>query len=205
MRKPNLLYTFILVMLSLIIVDDLEAQRRSSSSRRTTSRSTDDRRSENRRGDNRRVPQEKESLAEQWFAIHLGNVGFSRGFSLSTKFSYGFEFYDRFSIGANARLFYNFINVTNGPDLNLIDYGLGPQVRIKVINEFFVIGEYNYNSIDLGPTSFRLNRWSAYAGAGYLSGFGPWTYGAHILFPFDEQVRDIQQGIEFWIDFNYNF
>ena len=204
MRRPNLFYTFILVMLSLIIVDDIQAQRRSTSSRRT-SRSTDDRRSENRRGDDRRGAQEKESLAEQWFAIHLGNVGFSGGFSLSTKFSYGFEFYDRFSIGGNARLFYNFINVRNGPDLNLIDYGIGPQIRIKVINEFFVIGEYNYTSIDQGPAFFRQNLWSGYAGAGYKSGIGPWTYGAHILVPFREEVRDIQQGIEFWIDFNYKF
>jgi hypothetical protein len=183
-------------MMSFIIVDDIQAQRRATTSRRTTSRSTTD---------DRRRTQVKENIAEQWLAIHLGNVGFSRGFSLSSKFSYGYEFYDRFSIGANARLFYNFINVVNGPDLNLIDYGLGPQVRIKVVEEFYVIGEYNYTSIDRGPAFFRQNLWSGYAGAGYKSGLGQWNYGAHILFPFREEVRDIQQGIEFWIDFNYKF
>jgi len=200
MRRPKMLYTFILVLMSLIIVDDIQAQRRSSSSRRTTRSSSDDRR---RTTDDRRRTQEKEKLAERWLAIHLGNVGFNGGFSLSTKFSYGFEFYDRFSIGANARIFYNFLNIRNAPDLHLVDYGLGPQVRIKVIDEFYLIGEYNYNSID-GVNS-RNNLWSAYAGAGYKSGIGAWNYGAHILYPFQEEVRDIQQGIEFWIDFNYNF
>lgn len=202
MRKPNLVYTFILVMLSLMIVDDIQAQRRSSSSRRTTSRSTDDSR---RSSADRRAAQEKETLAEQWFSIHLGNVGFNQGFSLSTKFSYGFEFEDRFSIGANARIFYDFVNIVNGSDLNLLTYGIGPQARIKVVEEFFVIGEYNFSSIERFGGLPRLNILSPFIGAGYKSGTGPWTYGAHILFPLSEEFRDNQQSIEFWIDFNYKF
>ena len=200
MRRPNLLYTSILVLMSFIIMDDIQAQRRSTSSSRTSSRST-----ANSRSSDRSRTQDDTKLAEQWLAIHLGNAQFNGGFALSTKFSYGFEFYDRFSVGANARIFYNFVNVFSGPDLHLLDYGLGPQVRVKIVDEFFLIGEYNYNSFDQGPAFFRQNIWSAYVGAGYKSGPGPWTYGIHILYPLDEIARDFAGGIEYWIDFNYKF
>ena len=201
MRRPNLFYTFILVLMSLIIVDDIQAQRRSTSSRRTSSRTS------RSTVDDRRRTVEKEKLAEQWLAIHLGNVGFNGGFSLSTKFSYGFEFNDRFSIGANARFQYDFLNLRGIPDLNLLSYGIGPQARIKIVNEFFLIGEYNYYSLNLFDQSFntfRFNEFSAAVGAGYKTGLGPWTYGVHILYPFDEIVRDVNS-LEYWIDFNYKF
>ena len=192
-------YTFILVLMSLIIVDDIQAQRRSTSSRRTSSRTS------RSTADDRRKTVEKEKLAEQWLAIHLGNVGFNGGFALSTKVSYGFEFYDRFSIGANGRFFYNFVNrFSPTPDLHLLDVGIGPQARIKIVEEFFVIGEYNMNSFDGADNAPRQSIWSAYIGAGFKSGLGPWTYGVHVLFPLEDRTRDIQ-GLEYWIDFNYKF
>ncbi len=190
MKRPKLLYTLLIALMSLLIVDDIQAQRRSTSSRRTTNRSR---------------AQDDSKLAEQWLAISLGNIQFGSGFSLSTKFSYGFEFEDRFSVGASGKLLYDFVNrFSPTPDLHLLTYGIGPFARIKIVEEFFVIGEFNYNSIDQGPTRFRLNTWSPSVGAGYKSGVGNWSYGLHILYPFDEQVRDYY-GLEYWIDFNYKF
>ena len=70
-----------------------------------------------------------------------------------------------------------------------------------------MIGEYNYYSLNLFDQSFntfRFNEFSAAVGAGYKTGLGPWTYGVHILYPFDEIVRDVNS-LEYWIDFNYKF
>lgn len=165
----------------------MEAQRRTS--RRTSSRNV-----------------EKSSIAEQWFAIHLGNVQFGQGFSISGKFSYGFEFEKRFSVGANAKIFYDFINrFAPTPDINLLSYGASAFARVKIVEEFYAIGEYGYTSFDQGNVGRpRENILYPSVGVGYKSGVGDWSYGLHILYPLDDLARDYL-GLEYWIDFNYKF
>jgi len=190
--KHSLVVILSLTM-SLLIIGDATAQR--TSSRRTT---TSKRNSE-------RYKQDDSKIAEQWLAIHLGNVQFGSGFSLSTKFSYGFEFENRFSAGAYGKVFYDFINrFQPSPDISLFSYGAGAFVRVKIVEEFFVIGEYGYTSFDQANNAPRVNIWSPAVGAGYKSGFGDWTYGLHILFPLDDFARDYLN-LEYWIDFNYKF
>ncbi len=190
MRK-NLFYTAIIVLISLILCDDINAQRTRTSTRRTTSR---------------RAAQDDSKLAEQWLAISLGNVQFGSGFSISSKFSYGFEFMDRFSIGASGKIYYDFLNRIGFPDENLFTYGVAAFSRVKVSEEIYIMGEYGYTSFDLSNNQGRLSELYPSIGAGYKSGEGPWTYGIHLLFQLDDFVRDIQgQSIEFWIDFNYKF
>lgn len=191
MKKSYLLTTMIAFLLTVLVVDDINAQRTRTSSKRTSSR---------------RTTQDDSKLAEQWLAISLGNVQFGSGFSISTKFSYGFEFMDRFSIGASGKIYYDFLNRFNAPDENLFTLGGAVFARVKVAEEFYVMGEYGYTSFDLFNNQGRIGELYPSIGAGYKSGEGPWTYGLHLLFQLDEFVRDLQgQSIEFWIDFNYKF
>ena len=182
---------FLIVFLCISNVEDINAQR--TSSRRTTTKR-----------EASRAKEDDSKLAEQWLAIHLGNVQFGNGFSLSTKFSYGFEFEKRFSVGAYGKVFYDFINrFSPTPDISLFSYGAGAFARVKIVEEFYLVGEYGYTSFDQSFNP-RVNIWSPSVGAGYKSGFGDWTYGLHILFPLDEFARDYLN-LEYWIDFNYKF
>ncbi len=178
---------FIAVFLTLTVMPELSAQRRRTSTRESSRRVVDD-----------------SKLAEQWLAISLGNIQFGQGFSLSGKFSYGFEFEDRFSVGGYGKIFYDFINqFSPTPDISLLTYGAGAFARVKVVEEFYVIGEYGINSFDQNNNP-RINVWSPAVGAGYKSGIGDWSYGLHVLFPFDDIARDYLN-LEYWIDFNYKF
>lgn len=186
--RSTITYVLLTLFCLTFISNELEAQRRSTS-RRSTSRT-----------------EEKSSIAEQWFAIHLGNVQFGSGFSISTKFSYGFEFEKRFSVGANAKIFYDFINrFSPQPDINLFSYGASAFGRVKIVEEFYAIGEYGYTSFDRGDSGRpRENILYPSVGAGYKSGMGDWSYGLHIMYPLNDLARDYL-GLEYWIDFNYKF
>lgn len=174
-----------ILLISGIFISDLDAQKR------TTSRRS-------------RSAEPEQSIAEQWFAIHLGNVQFGQGFSLSGKFSYALEFKERFSVGVDAKIFYDFINRFNSPDLNLLSPGGDAFVRIKITNDIFLQGTYGYTSFDQGSNNLREGIFFPSVGGGYKSGVGKWNYGFHILFPLDEVARDYLN-LEYWIDFNYNF
>ncbi|MEL6390659.1 MAG: hypothetical protein AAFQ02_10875 [Bacteroidota bacterium] len=150
----------------------------------------------------REAPPEKE-FAQDWLGISLGTIGFGRGFSISGKFAYAFEFEERFSIGANGKFFFDNINRVGVPDDNFFTYGAAAFTRIKITEEIFAQGEYSYTVFndDLFTDNSRLY---PSIGGGYKSGFGDWTYGFHVLLPLDEQVRD-RFNLEYWIDFNYKF
>ncbi len=174
---------------------ELEAQR----SRTTRTRTTSNNERSRTRDEN------KEPMARPWMAIHLGNVGFGNGFSLSGKYSYGYEFEKRFSLGANAKFYYDFINgFGSQPDLNLFSYGAAAFARVKITNDIYAHGEYGITSFDRSFQGPRENILFPAAGLGYKSGIDDWTFGIHLLFPFNQRVRSLIN-IEYWIDFNYKF
>ncbi len=164
----------------------------------------------------RRAPssrfQEVEDESKLWYGFGLGNFSFGSGFFISGKAQGGFKVHDFLSVGAHAKFFYNFVNrpSTIGRDVGFFDTGVGPTVRMKVTNGFFIQGEYSFMSFEFldNPTNtkFRESFFFPLVGAGYMSGRGPWTYGLHLLFIADDEVRDVRgDSIEYWIDFNYNF
>ncbi len=181
MKHTKLITLLLVLFLSSVIAENISAQRRTS----------------------RRTRTETTTKVQDWFAISLGSIGFGRGFSISGKFSYGFEFEERFSIGANAKFFYDNINNFGGPDQNFFTFGGAAFTRIKITKEIFAHGEYNYTKFD--DAQF-INNTKVYpsVGGGYKSGYDNWSYGFHVLLPLDEQVRDVIN-LEYWIDFNYKF
>lgn len=175
----------IILFSTVLFLADADAQRRSS-------------------GRRNRSTEPEQSLAEQWLAIHLGNIQFGQGFSISGKFSYAFEFKNRFSVGVDGKIFYDYFNNFNIPDENLVTPGADAFVRIKITNDIFLHGAYGYTSFDRGRNNGRENILYPSIGGGYKTGQGNWNYGFHILFPLDEIARDYLN-LEYWIDFNYKF
>jgi len=183
MKLSNYITVLLLFIASSIISESLSAQRRVS------------RRDRTERAQDEKAPQD-------WLAISLGSVGFGRGFSISGKFAYAYELENRISVGANAKFFFDNINRV-GPDINLFSYGAAAFTRIKITEEIFAQGEYNYTIFD--EEQFANNkRFYPTIGGGYKSGFGPWTAGFHVLYPLDDEVRAFNS-LEYWIDFNYKF
>lgn len=181
-------------MICLLAVYEADAQR-SRRSRRPSKRSV-------------RQVEPKQPLAEQWYGISIGNLGVGNSFNLSGKFTYGFEFKDRFSIGPSAKIEYEYINFRSpSPDISLLTYGGAIMGRIKIVENLFAMGEYGYTSfagVNNRLTKIREGIWYPAIGAGYKSGIGDWTYGIHLLFPLNDRVRDFITA-EYWIDFNYKF
>lgn len=139
------------------------------------------------------------------YDINIGNISLSNGFGISLKPAAAYKFTERLSTGLALRAFYQFINVRGGDDLSYFHYGPSVYGRFKISNEFYVQGEYSRMSYDAGPNSDRVIASSPMAGVGYLSGYGPWTFGIQLLFIFDERFRDIEDTIDYWFSFSYNF
>ena len=170
-------------LMLLLLADSLDAQRRS------RTRST--------RGD-------QEQLAEKWLSIHLGNIGFGSGFSISSKLSAGIELQDFLSVGAYGKFFYDTFNRFGAPNLSLFSPGFGGLARINVTDEIFLQGEYSYTSFDQETT--KDNIWYPLIGGGYLTGNGDWTYGFTILLLLTDEAQTASTNtVEYWIDFNYKF
>ena len=174
------------MLLSILVVDDVMAQRS-----RTRSRTRD------------RTEREDDSF-NQWYTISLGTLGFGAGFSISGKYSYGFRFQDRISVGAYGKALYQLVNQFQAPDIGLFDYGAGGFTRINITEDIFLQGEYSYSSFEQVDRNDRRNILYPSVGGGYKSGFNDWTYGFHILVPINEEARDFIN-VEYWIDFNYKF
>ena len=169
-------------------------------------------RSRVRSRDDRRV--EEQSVRQNlWYGISLGNFFISRDFSISGKFQGGYKVIDRVSIGAQAKIYYDFVN-NAGPDISLLSYGAGPELRVKITNGVYAIGEYNLLSIEQiegfgqGFQTSRSGLNFPTVGIGYQQGRGPWRFGAQLLFILSDEARDpsfLNRSVDYWIDFNYNF
>lgn len=180
-------------MILLFMAQDMDAQRRRTSRSRA---------------------QEEESLQDKlWYAFSLGNFSFGSGFFISGKLQGGYKVHDRISVGAHAKFFYNFVNRPSniGRDVGFFDTGVGPTLRVKITDSFFLQGEYSFMSFDFLDNAtnikFRESYFYPLLGAGYnSSGRGNWSYGLHLLFIADGDVRDVTNDtLEYWIDFAYRF
>lgn len=139
------------------------------------------------------------------YDINIGNISLSNGFGISLKPGAAYKFTERLSAGLAVRAFYQFQNVRGGDDRSFFSYGPSLYGRFKISNEFYVQGEYSRMSYDAGPNADRVTASSPMGGFGYLSGYGPWTFGVQLLFVFDERFRDIEDTIDYWFSFSYNF
>ena len=185
------------VLLVIITYSALQSQRS-----RTRDRDRDRRSS--------RYEQENNLQESLWYGISLGNLFFFNDFSISTKLQGGYKPVDRVSIGLQGKIYFDFINRIQ-QDISLFSYGGGPEVRLKITDDFYAIGEYNLMSIEginfNGVTS-RDNYNYPTAGIGYRQGRGPWTFGAQLLFIFSEDARSpavLNRSVDYWLDFNYKF
>ena len=154
--------------------------------------------------------EEKENFRDNiWYGISLGNLFFFGDFSFSGKFQAGYKPINAVSIGLQAKFYYDFQNNV-GPDLSLFSYGGGPEVRLKITEGFYAIGEYNIMSIEgfRSGSTIRSNMNYPNVGIGYQQGRGPWKFGAQILFILNDEARDpnhLNRAVDYWIDFNYKF
>ncbi len=171
-------------------------------------------RSRNRNRDNDRRERRNDDTSDfkdnLWYGISLGNLYFFNDFSISSKVQAGYKPIDRVSIGIQGKIYFDFINRVQ-EDISLFSYGGGPEIRIKISEDFYAIGEYNFASIEgssfNGVTSREGYAYPA-AGIGYRQGRGPWTFGAQLLFIFSEEARSpnvLNRSVDYWLDFNYKF
>ena len=169
-------------------------------------------RSRSRERDRRDSRSEENGLSENiWYGLSLGNLYFFNDFSISGKFQGGYKPIDRVSIGLQAKIYYDFIN-NIGDDYSLLSFGGGPEVRAKISDDFYAIGEFNFMSLHNIPqnrnVNARENLTYPSAGIGYQQGRGPWKFGAQLLFIFSEEARSpilLNRSVDYWIDFNYKF
>ena len=192
MTKRYGVSVIVIFLLSIIVTDSLDAQRRTRSRDRT---------------DNRRTREEPKDQLSTWYGFSLGTLGFGNSFSISGKFKYGLEYSERFSVGLSGRTFYDLVNVINGPDIGLLSYGAAAFTRIKITNDIYFHGEYGYTDFEGATqnlTQFREGLLYPSIGGGYKAGFGDWTYGFHVLLPLSDRARDFVP-LEYWVDFVHKF
>ncbi|MBT8229411.1 MAG: hypothetical protein KJO50_04075 [Bacteroidia bacterium] len=183
---------FLVVLFVLSVSTDVFSQRRTS--KRTSSRDKD-------------RQEQKVSFTDKLnHEINLGNIGIGSGFSISLKGTTAYKPLEQVSIGGGGKFLYIFANRFNGPDESYFDYGGLLFARVKVTENFYLQGEYDFVSFDQGLNFDRKNLTFPLFGGGYMSGYGPWKYGIQLLFVASEEARDqMFTTIDYWITFSYNF
>lgn len=114
---------------------------------------------------------------------------------------------DRVSFGVAPKIEYYFTNIVNGEDFNEFDLGLEFFGRVMIFDIIYLQAGYDINNY-IFYTNERDWFNSPVIGAGYMTGFGQWRYGAQALFLLNEKRRDYSAGqflpIELWFGFTYN-
>lgn len=179
------------------------------------------RRTRTRRGEASTKTQESVPINQKlWYGLGIGNLGIGTNqFGFSMKGLAGYKFSKIFSAGLSGKFFYDSFSGSQSD----FSYGTGAFARAKIINGIFVHGEYNLTSYDgytttetqvingtLTSVVINVPRETlAYPmlGAGYESGYGPWTGGIMVLINLNSTVRDrlTSDYLEYWITFTYNF
>ncbi len=196
----NIISISLLVIFFLAFSTDVDAQRKRSKKKTTKTETKKRSRSSRDRDEN------KVKFTDRLnYDINVGNISLNNGFGITLKPSVGYKFTERLSAGLALRAFYNFVNIRGGDDLSLFSYGPSVYGRFKVSEQFYFQGEYSSMSYDAGPNGDRFSAKSPMFGGGYLSGFGPWKFGIQLLFVVDEDFRDIENTIDYWFSFSYNF
>ena len=151
------------------------------------------------------------SLSENtWASLSLGNLFFFGDFSASLKGSLGYRVAKPLSIGLQGKFYYDLLN-RQPSDISLLSYGGGPEIRFDISNQFYLIGEYNFMSIEGASFSQVLPRETFVyptAGFGYRSGNSPKSPSAQLLFILDEEVRNndvLGRPVDYWVEFVFFF
>jgi len=190
---------FLLIGIFLVsAATESEAQRRSSKGK---SRTDDDVVVRQRRGGEDKL-EFKDKLA---YDIFIGNLGgFNDGLFLASKFGVGYKVADAFTAGLGFKLEYQWINVRNGSDVHLANYGFFAYPRYRIGEQFYVKGEYNLFNLTGGPNGDRRTIDFPMLGAGFAQGFGDWKFGIEVLIPLSETGRDNYTVIEYMASILYN-
>ena len=201
----------LLVLFFLMLAVEADAQRRSSRSR--SSRTEESDRSRSRSSRARQADEEKIPLRDRIiYDIHIGQLGFAQGFTISAKGGAAYKFTDRLSLGAGLKTFY-FLqnNPGSSQDVSIFNYGPYIYPRFKISEQIYLKAEGYMISFDNDPfntgNSDRINEFIPMFGAGYVSGFGPWKFGLELLFIPSDSDRDLYYGdvFEYMFSFIYNF
>lgn len=210
MNTKHLISLFLVVFCMISIMPDLEAQRRGTKKRESRDTDTTERsRSSRDRDSDEYTVALRDRLI---YDIQLGQLGFSRGFTISAKGGAAYKFTDRLSLGIGLKTFYYLENNPGSAnDISVFNYGPYIYPRFKISEQFYLKGEYYYISFDNDPfntgNSDRITEGIPMFGAGYLSGFGPWKFGIELLFIPSDSDRDLYYGdvFEYMFSFIYNF
>lgn len=199
--KKHIIF-FLMGLFLLSVVTESYSQKRSSRSSRS------------KRGD-RSEKTEKIGFKDQLaYDIHIGNLGFSNGFYVSGKLGAGYKPIEKLTVGLGTKLQYRFYNELGNSDFDVFNYGIYGYTRYRIVEQFYLKGEYNYFSAQLDRDGLRDREKVSFPmlGGGYISGFGKWKYGFEVMFtvggatsePTGFQARDIYSFIEYTILFAYN-
>jgi len=145
-----------------------------------------------------------------WASLSIGNLFFFGDFSASLKGSFGYRPVKPVSVGVQAKIYYDFLNRPL-EDFSLFTFGGGPEVRVDVVDQFYLLGEYNLMSIQGVNFNNQVSRNTfAYpaVGFGYRAGGGPRSPSAQLLFILDEEVRNGDQlgrAVDYWVELVYFF
>ena len=184
--------SLIVLLLIFVTVDALDAQRRSRSRRNTTQ-------------------EEQLSFADRInYEIRIGSLAFGSGFSMGVKPSIGYKLNETFTLGGTMRVDYEFVNNFSFRDFSLFNYGPGLLARAKVMDKYYIQGEYSFFSfenIDISSLEkFRVNRNFPSLGVGMVQGGKNWKYNIELMLILDDISRDIfGRTIDFWFSFSKNF
>ncbi len=204
------LFSFSIVLLCLVcFTTELDAQKRGSKKRESKETTSDkSRSSRDRDGDKEVIPFSDRII----YDIHIGQLGFNRGFTISAKGGAAYKITDRFSVGLGLKNFY-YLENNPGSNSDISVFNWGPYIypRFKISEQFYIKAEYYYISFDNdlfnSGNSDRIYEGIPLIGAGYLSGFGPWKFGLELLFIPSDSDRDLYYGdvFEYMFSFIYNF
>jgi len=193
-----------IISISLLVVFFLSFSTEVDAQRKRSKRKSDTK--ERSRSSRERSEKETVSFADKLtYDINVGNITLNNGFGITLKPAVGYKFTERLSAGLALRAFYNFVNVRGGDDVSFFSYGPAAYGRFKISEEIYLQGEYLRMSYDGGPNGDRFSRSTPMIGGGYVSGFGPWKFGIQLLFALNEDFREVEDLVDYWFTFTYNF
>lgn len=163
------------------------------------------------RGKKRTMQKSGDFMENVWYGANIGlgfsGTGYESLLALELSPMAGYKFTPRFSVGPRVIFKYIHYRVSlGGPTqkYNFFDVGLGAFTRFKIIDEFFIHGEYNgirEQRINNIGTKTNYIKPHALLGLGYNGGGGEIL----ILFDFLRPNDEIDLPIEFRIGYTVNF
>lgn len=196
----TLIVTALTLTFLLSVVDDASAQRRKTKKRRT-----------DRTEDTRKVEEVNLLKDKITYEFGLGNLAlFGRNFEMGARAGVGYKLTNFLTAGLSGKYILNIFN--NGFEtISAGRRGVAPFVNVKIYEGFYAKGLYEFGRYDQiftsGSRLFKetINLRAPWAGIGRVQGFDRWGFGFELLFPLDNQVRNVNGVLEYYAIFSYNF